>query len=189
MRKLNPDINAVIRKFGAANGNFVESLTRALPIMSVLLTAIITIGTILSGLDDSSDTGGGTDEPPIIAPAEPVANEEMRTGLLRAINYYRSQQGNQPASFDIALHANAQRQAVENARSGGFLTLNSQEQRILMLQAREDTSIASVDSFMAGWMKDGANSNAMMHPGNEELGIGIAELNGQTFAVVQFTQQ
>lgn len=184
LRDLNAEINAIARKIGLANGNTVDTLSRLVPVLSVVLTLIITVATVLTGLDDSDDAG--PDEPPIVAPVAPVTNEQMRTDLLRAINHYRIM----PASFDLELHASAQKKAVENAIGGGTdNTAAAGENRILMLQARQSTDIASVDVFLEMWMRDSPNYEALMHVDNESIGIGIAEANGQTFAVVQFRQR
>ena len=184
LRDLNAEINAIARKIGLANGNTVDTLSRLVPVLSVVLTLIITVATVLTGLDDSDDAG--PDEPPIVAPVAPVTNEQMGTDLLRAINHYRIM----PASFDLELHASAQKKAVENAIGGPTdNTAAAGENRILMLQARQSTDIASVDVFLEMWMNDYRSREALMHVDNESIGIGIAEANGQTFAVVQFRQR
>lgn len=184
LRDLNAEINAIARKIGLANGNTVDTLSRLVPVLSVVLTLIITVATVLTGLDDSDDAG--PDEPPIVAPVAPVTNEQMGTDLLRAINHYRIM----PASFDLELHASAQKKAVENAIGGPTdNTAAAGENRILMLQARQSTDIASVDVFLDMWMRDSPNYEALMHVDNESIGSGIAEANGQTFAVVQFRQR
>lgn len=183
MHKLTTDINTVIRQFGAANGNFVESLARALPFLSVLLTAIITIGTIITGGDEN--TGPGTEQPPVVTPVE---NAQMRTDLELAINYQRSQQGLQPAEFDMSLRSSAQQKAMENAAGGSLATQAQSESQIIRLQARQDTATATADSFIHLWAQDDANYNALMSPENDAIGVGVAEAGGKTYAVVQFTQ-
>lgn len=185
LRDLNAEINAIARKIGLANGNTVDTLSRLVPVLSVVLTLIITVATVLTGLDDSDDAG--PDEPPIVAPVAPVTNEQMGTDLLRAINHYRIM----PASFDLELHASAQKKAVENATEGRMDNMSTAtgENRILMLQARQSTDIASVDVFLEMWMNDYRSREALMHVDNESIGSGIAEANGQTFAVVQFRQR
>lgn len=183
MRDLNSEINTMVRKLGLANGNMVDTLSRLVPVLSVLLTLIITVGTVLTGLDDSADVE--PDEPPIVAPVVPVANEQMRSDLLRAINYHRIV----PASFDLELYASAQKKAVENATEGHMDIAATGGNRILMLQARQSTDIASVDGFLSLWMDNEDNYEALMHPDNDTIGIGVAEANGQTFAVVQFMQR
>ncbi|WJY93007.1 hypothetical protein CFAEC_11005 [Corynebacterium faecale] len=180
MRDLNTEITAIVRKMGLANGNPVETLSRLVPVLSVVLTLIITVATVLTGLDDSDDAG--PDEPPIVVP---VVNEQMRTDLVRAINYHRIV----PASFNLELHASAQEKATDNATGGRLGTATAAESQIVMLQARQSTDIASVDGFLTMWMEDYPNYEVLMHEDNESFGVGIAEANGQTYAVVQFMQR
>lgn len=177
MRDLNSQIKAATRRFGTTNGTVVDSLTNLVPILSVLLTLVITVATVLTGLDDSAGDADG-DTP------QPVVNEQMRTDLLRAINYHRDI----PVDFDLELHASAQRQAVVNATAGGNNAATTDSGRILMLQAHQDTSSASVDDFLELWNQDHPNYDALMHPDNREIGVGVAEAAGTTYAVVQFRQ-
>ena len=173
MRDLNSQIKAATRRLGITNGTVVDSLSNLVPILSVLLTLVITVATVLTGLDDSDG-----DTP------QPVVNEQMRTDLLRAINYHRDI----PVDFDLELHASAQRQAVVNAIGGGPTQATADSGRILMLQAHQDTSSASVDDFLELWNQDHPNYDALMHPDNREIGVGVAETAGTTYAVVQFRQ-
>ncbi|NMB21844.1 MAG: CAP domain-containing protein, partial [Corynebacterium sp.] len=82
MQDLDSQIRAAIRRLGITNGTVVDSLSNLVPILSVLLTLVITVATVLTGLDDSSGDADG-DTP------QPVVNEQMRTDLLRAIEYHR----------------------------------------------------------------------------------------------------
>ena len=173
MRDLDSQIRAAIRRLGITNGTVVDSLSNLVPILSVLLTLVITVATVLTGLDDSDG-----DTP------QPVVNEQMRSDLLRAINYHRIV----PASFDLELYASAQKKAVENATEGHMDTAATGGNRILMLQARQNTDIASVDGFLSLWMDNEDNYDALMHPDNREIGVGVAEAAGTTYAVVQFRQ-
>lgn len=177
MQDLDSQIRAAIRRLGITNGTVVDSLSNLVPILSVLLTLVITVATVLTGLDDSSGDADG-DTP------QPVVNEQMRTDLLRAINYHRDI----PVDFDLELHASAQRQAVVNATAGGHKMTTADSGRILMLQAHQDTDSASVDDFLELWADDGLNYAALMHPDNREIGVGVAEAAGTTYAVVQFRQ-
>lgn len=177
MQDLDSQIRAAIRRLGITNGTVVDSLSNLVPILSVLLTLVITVATVLTGLDDSSGDADG-DTP------QPVVNEQMRTDLLRAINYHRDI----PVDFDLELHASAQRQAVANATAGGNDVATAGAGRILMLQAKQDTDKATVDNFLELWRQDRPNYDALMHPDNREIGIGIAETAGTTYAVVQFRQ-
>ena len=174
MRDFDSQIRAAVRRLGITNSNVVESLSNLVPILSVLLTLVITVATVLTGLDDTDG-----DVP------QPVVNEQMRTDLLRAINYHRDI----PVDFDLELHASAQRQAAINATAGGHDVAAADSGRILMLQARQDTNIATVDNFLDLWMHSHPNYTALMHPDNREIGIGIAEAAGTTYAVVQFRQR
>lgn len=180
MQDLDSQIRAAIRRLGITNGTVVDSLSNLVPILSVLLTLVITVATVLTGLDDSDDAG--PDEPPIVVP---VVNEQMRTDLVRAINYHRIV----PASFNLELHASAQEKATDNATGGRLGTATAAESQIVMLQARQSTDIASVDGFLTMWMEDYPNYEVLMHEDNESFGVGIAEANGQTYAVVQFMQR
>lgn len=177
MRNLDSQLKAAMGRIGITNGNVVDSLSNLVPILSVLLTLVITVATVLAGLDDSEgDTDGDT--------PQPVVNEQMRTDLLRAINYHRDI----PVDFDLELHASAQRQATQNATAGGHDMATTAAGRILMLQAQQDTGKATVDNFLELWMDSHPNYTALMHPDNREIGIGIAEFTGTTYAVVQFRQ-
>ena len=190
MRKLNTDINAVIRQFGSANGNFVDSLSRALPIMSVLLTLILTIATVVTGGDDPDQSDSGTgDEPPVVSPVTPVENAQLRTDLQLAINLQRSLKGQLNADFNADLRTSAQAKAMENATAGSLSPQSPGEEKILLLQARQDTAVATADNFINLWAGDEANYNALMHEDNDTMGVGVAETGGVTYAVVQFTQQ
>ncbi len=185
MHTLNSNFNVVIRKFSAANGNLVDSLARAIPILSIILTLFITLSPIISGMSSSEDPDDGSN-PPIVLPVE---NTQMRLDLLQAINVHRPQHGAVPAEFDAELYASAQRKANQNAASGGFDIAAFDTTNIVLLQARQDSSIASVDNFMEMWMSDYHNFQALMDPDNHSIGIGVAMAEGKTYAVVQFTRQ
>lgn len=177
MQDLDSQIRAAIRRLGITNGTVVDSLSNLVPILSVLLTLVITVATVLTGLDDSSGDADG-DTP------QPVVNEQMRTDLLRAINYHRDI----PVDFDLELHVSAQRQAVVNATAGDNDVATADSGHILMLQAYQHTDRASVDDFLELWRQDRLNYDALMHPDNREIGVGVAEAAGTTYAVVQFRQ-
>ena len=177
MQDLDSQTKAAIRRLGITNGTVVDSLSNLVPILSVLLTLVITVATVLTGLDDSSGDADG-DTP------QPVVNEQMRTDLLRAINYHRDI----PVDFDLELHASAQRQAVVNATAGDNDVATADSGHILMLQAYQHTDRASVDDFLELWSQDRLNYDALMHPDNREIGVGVAEAAGTTYAVVQFRQ-
>lgn len=177
MQDLDSQIRAAIRRLGITNGTVVDSLSNLVPILSVLLTLVITVATVLTGLDDSSGDADG-DTP------QPVVNEQMRTDLLRAINYHRDI----PVDFDLELHVSAQRQAVVNATAGDNDVATADSGHILMLQAYQHTDRASVDDFLELWSQDRLNYDALMHPDNREIGVGVAEAAGTTYAVVQFRQ-
>lgn len=173
MRDLDSQIRAAIHRLGITNGTVVDSLSNLVPILSVLLTLVITVATVLTGLDDSDG-----DTP------QPVVNEQMRTDLLRAINYHRDI----PVDFDLELHVSAQRQAVVNATAGDNDVATADSGHILMLQAYQHTDRASVDDFLELWRQYRLNYDALMHPDNREIGVGVAEATGTTYAVVQFRQ-
>ncbi|WP_293954186.1 CAP domain-containing protein, partial [uncultured Corynebacterium sp.] len=172
---------------------FVDSLSRALPIMSVLLTLVITVGTVITGIDNSENSDSGTDDPPITSPEE---NKQARTNLFNAINTQRlnsvlSGEAIPGVTIDIMLHANAQQQAEQNALAGGYTepVQDSADKKILMLQSRLDSQTATTDAILHRWADDTANYDALMDPANTAIGVGLAEMNGKTYAVVQFTQQ
>ncbi|WP_080796497.1 CAP domain-containing protein [Corynebacterium pacaense] len=154
------------------NANAIETLSRLIPLLSIILTAVLSLAPFLSGLSSGN-------------PGEPVGvtEERMRTDLLTGIQYQRGFAG---PELDLERHAAAQTWAERNAASGS--EENSPED-IAMVQAHLPSNEADAGAFLGLWMGSQPHAAVLLDPDNTRVGIGVASNNGITYAVVQFTRE
>ncbi|ANE04728.1 CAP domain-containing protein [Corynebacterium crudilactis] len=173
MEGLAAQARVLLEKWGMAptHASFIESIAKAIPILSILLTLIITLNGISTGT---------APQPPALA--------QVRTDILNKINYERNQQGLVGIAPEIPLHDAAQQIAQGNADSGVEGTIPDPEGNLVVLQMHLPYAEANADTIIDRFLASPEHADLLLAKDYEAIGIGVAYKNDLSWVVVQFTE-
>ncbi|ALC06643.1 hypothetical protein CDES_11385 [Corynebacterium deserti GIMN1.010] len=153
-----------------AQANVLEQLAKAIPVLSIILTLIIS----LSGISNGN------------VPTAP-ALEQVRTDVVNRINEVRPSHGLGPVGIDTELHSNAQAIAVRNANAGTEEPVPDPEGNLVVLQMNLPYSQLDATRIVDTFVNSPAHAELLFAPDYEGVGVGIANKGDHAWVVVQFT--
>lgn len=173
METLAAQARTLLEKWGVAptHASFVESIAKAIPILSILLTLIVTLNGISSG-----------------NPVQPPALEQVRTDVVNKINYERSQQGLVSIIPELDLHTAAQTIAQRNADSNSEESVPDPEGNLVVLQQNLPYANANADTIVDRFLNSPDHAELLLANDYEAIGVGVAYKGDHAWIVVEFTE-
>ncbi|BAU96851.1 hypothetical protein N24_2589 [Corynebacterium suranareeae] len=172
MEGLAAQARALLEKWGVAptHAQFIESIAKAIPILSILLTLIVTLNGISTGK----------------APESPALSQ-VRTDVVNKINNVRGGEGLLILTADLNLHTAAQEIAERNAEAGTEEEVPDPEGNLVVLQQNLPYADANADTIVDRFLASPAHAELLLANDYEAVGVGVAYKGDHAWVVVQFT--
>ncbi|MFP7364169.1 CAP domain-containing protein [Corynebacterium callunae] len=172
MYGLDTQVRTWLQQFGVAPSyaEIISSLARAIPILSILLTAII-------GFNAASN--GNPSQSPVL--------DQLRTDVINKINYERSPHGLIPLTPEVNLHSAAQKEAEENAATKTEGPVADPEGNLVVLQINMPYAQANADYIVDTLLASPAHRDVLLTPIYEAIGVGASYSGDHVWVVVEFT--
>ncbi|AGG67542.1 CAP domain-containing protein [Corynebacterium callunae] len=172
MQNLENQVRTWLQQFGVqpSQADIISSLSRAIPILSILLTAILSFNAISSG---------NTSQAPQL--------DQLRTDVIAKINYERNQQGLLSITPGVDLHNAAQKEAEENAATGTEGPVADPAEDLVVLQINMPYGQANADYIVDTLLASPAHRDLLLAPSYQAVGVGAAYKGDRVWVVVEFT--
>ncbi|ALP50932.1 CAP domain-containing protein [Corynebacterium glutamicum] len=173
MEALAAQARTLLERWGVAptHASFVESIAKAIPILSILLTLIVTVNGISSG-----------------NPVQPPALEQVRTDVVNKINYERGNEGLLTLSPELELHTAAQAIAQRNADTISEEDVPDPEGNLVVLQQNLPYANTNADTIVDRFLNSPKHAKLLLANNYEAIGVGVAYKDDRAWIVVEFTQ-
>lgn len=173
METLAAQARTLLEKWGVAptHASFVESIAKAIPILSVLLTLIVTANGISSGN----------------VPESPALSQ-VRTDVITKINYERTEKGLVVLTTDLELHKAAQAIAERNADANSEESVPDPEGNLVVLQQNLPYANANADTIVDRFLNSPDHAKLLLANDYEAIGVGVAYKGDHAWIVVEFTE-
>lgn len=173
MEALAAQARTLLERWGVAptHASFVESIAKAIPILSILLTLIVTLNGISSG-----------------NPVQPPALEQVRTDVVNKINYERNQKSLVSISPELELHTAAQTIAQRNADSKSEESVPDPEGNLVVLQQNLPYSNTNADTIVDRFLNSEEHAELILADKYDAIGVGVAYKDERAWIVVEFTE-
>lgn len=173
MEALAAQARTQLEKWGVAptHASFVESIAKAIPILSILLTLIVTLSGISSG-----------------NPIQPPALEQIRTDVVNKINYERGNEGLLMLSPELKLHTAAQAIAQRNADTISEKDVPDPEGNLVVLQQNLPYANTNADTIVDRFLNSEEHAELILADKYDAIGVGVAYKDERAWIVVEFTE-
>lgn len=170
MEALAAQARTLLEKWGVApsHASFVESIAKAIPILSILLTLIVTLNGISSGN----------------VPKSPELSQ-VRTDVFNKINNVRGTANE--VQLDLELNEAAQTLAQKNADSNSSKNTPEREDNLAILQQYLPYSDANAETIVNRFLDSPEHAGPLLEKRNETIGVGVAYNGNRVWVVVEFT--
>lgn len=170
MEALAAQARTLLEKRGVApsHASFVESIAKAIPILSILLTLIVTLNGISSGN----------------VPKSPELSQ-VRTDVFNKINNVRGTANE--VQLDLELNEAAQTLAQKNADSNSSENTPEREDNLEILQQYLPYSDANAETIVNRFLDSPEHAGRLLEKRNETIGVGVAYNGNRVWVVVEFT--